>query len=375
MEDLNPAKRVTPRPGDRFVIETEHHLPSSAPAAIARYVAKSLGVSPDDVLVLDGGMALSVVSPCDPRREADLLDANNRMHERNVRLSSAIMAAVIQFRFYEAQHRAKGTPEADAKAEVNRQLAEQLDCVALGQGTTVGAPWRQFALAHQLAANLHGMLEAHVENTGEALEADDAALVAEWVRQLDDVGQIALDKSVVGELTISLKADATAYKGLTRALDFMAWVAKSPVLGSEDEELDAAALSQHAQLELESIMRSLGEEAPPQDAAYKPTAMTEAGSIAAGGSALVRAFIENVGFAYKAQDNEALLRDFSAFAVDQLKARTMGADFQITPPPKPSDASAVVTVDFGKGGGMQGFRRTETMPDGTVVDLTTVGDQ
>lgn len=374
MNDIDLISRVTVNPGDRFVVRVPNRVPDVVMTRIGEYVASRLGVPVDHVLVLDDAMTLAAVSTLDQRREADLLDANNRAHERNVRLSSAIMAAVIQFRFYEAQHRAKGTPEADAKAEVNRQLAEQLDCVALGQGTTVGAPWRQFALAHQLAANLHGMLEAHVENTGEALEADDAALVAEWVRQLDDVGQIALDKSVVGELTISLKADATAYKGLTRALDFMAWVAKSPVLGSEDEELDAAALSQHAQLELESIMRSLGEEAPPQDAAYKPTAMTEAGSIAAGGSALVRAFIENVGFAYKAQDNEALLRDFAAFAVDQLKARTLGADFQITPPPQPSDTSVVTTVDFGKGGAMQGFRRTERLPDGTVVDLTTMGD-
>ena len=300
MEDLNPAKRVNPRPGDRFVIETEHHLPSNAAASIARYVAKSLGVSPDDVLVLDGGMVLSVVSPCDPRREADLLDANNRMHDRNVRLSSAIMAAVIQFRFYEAQHRAKGTPEADAKAEVNRQLAEQLDCVALGQGTTVGAPWRQFALAHQLAANLHGMLEAHVQNTGEALEADDAALVAEWVRQLDDVGQIALDTAEVGELALTLRRDPD----------------------------DA----QH-----------------PQDGTVDT--MTPMGAIAVGGSALVRAFLH----ARPAQDhmtNEDLLRAFSAYAVAQLKGRAQAvAQGVITP-----EQARVVQVDFGKAGGVEGIK-------------------
>ena len=376
MNDIDLISRVTVNPGDRFVVRVPNRVPDVVMTRIGEYVASRLGVPVDHVVVLDDAMTLAAVSTVDQRREGDLLDANNRMHERNVRLSSAIMAAVIQFRFYEAQHRAKGTPEADAKAEVNRQLAEQLDCVALGQGTTVGAPWRQFALAHQLAANLHGMLEAHVENTGEALEADDAALVAEWVRQLDDVGQIALDKSAVGELTISLKADATAYKALTRALDFMAWVAKSPVLGSEDEELDAAALSQHAQLELESIMRSLGEEAPAQDAAYKPTALTEAGSIAAGGSALVGAFMHANGLGADDDrvDVKGMLHQFAAFAVDQLKARTLGADFQITPPPKPSDTSVVTTVDFGKGGAMQGFRRTERLPDGTVVDLTTMDD-
>ncbi len=36
-----------------------------------------------------------------------------------------------QFRFYEKQHRAKGTPDADAKAEVNRELAEEIEkCLA-----------------------------------------------------------------------------------------------------------------------------------------------------------------------------------------------------------------------------------------------------
>jgi len=35
--------------------------------------------------------------------------------------------SAAQFRFYEQQHRAKGTPEADAKAEVNRELAERIE--------------------------------------------------------------------------------------------------------------------------------------------------------------------------------------------------------------------------------------------------------
>lgn len=305
MHDIDLISRVTVNPGDRFVVRVPNRVPDVVMTRIGEYVASRLGVPVDHVAVLDDAMTLAAVSTVDQRRVPDLLDANNRMHERNVRLSSAIMAAVIQFRFYEAQHRAKGTPEADAKAEVNRQLAEQLDCVALGQGATVGAPWRQFALAHQLAANLHGMLEAHVENTGEALEADDAALVAEWVRQLDDVGQIALNTAEVGELAISLRADP------------------------ED--------AQH-----------------PQDGTVDT--MTPMGAIAVGGSALVRAFLH----ARPAQDhmtNEDLLRAFSAYAVDQLKAK----------------ASVVTTVDFGKGA-MQGFRRTEQLPDGTVVDLTTMDD-
>jgi len=301
---MDSIKRLDVDPSDTLVVFYQGRLSDVARDRIAadiRETAQHKG----PVIVLEEGMKLEAMSHALVNREADLLDANNRAHERNVRLSSAIMAAVIQFRFYEAQHRAKGTPEADAKAEVNRQLAEQLDCVALGQGTTVGAPWRQFALAHQLAANLHGMLEAHVENTGEALEADDAALVAEWVRQLDDVGQIALATSEVGELAISLRRDP------------------------ED--------AQH-----------------PQDGTVDT--MTSMGAIAVGGSALVRAFLHG----RPAQDhmtNEDLLRAFSAYAVDQLKAK----------------ASVVTHVDFGKGG-MQGFRRTEQLPDGTVVDLTTMGD-
>jgi hypothetical protein len=34
-----------------------------------------------------------------------------------------------QFRFYEQQHRAKGTPDADAKAEVNREMAERIEAL------------------------------------------------------------------------------------------------------------------------------------------------------------------------------------------------------------------------------------------------------
>ena len=328
MEDLNPAKRVNPRPGDRFVIETEHHLPSSAPAAIARHVAKSLGVSPDDVLVLDGGLALSVVSPFDPRREADLLDANNRAHERNVALSARLWAMQSAL-----AHSAEGWRNAVELGLLPPQhvgsatiLADQ--CTdALGndpQAMTAVRLWRRLAMLHQIAANFSGMLEAVLAESGHQTSEANKDLRAAWIGQLDAIGQNALEEAPEGALAITLAPDP--------------------------------------------------EEAPAQDAAYKPTAMTEAGAIAAGGSALVRAFIENVGFAYKAQDNEALLRDFSAFAVAQLKARTMGADFQITPPPKPSDASAVTTVDFGKGGAMQGFRRTEQLPDGTVVDLTTMGD-
>jgi hypothetical protein len=32
-----------------------------------------------------------------------------------------------QFRYYEVSHRAKGTPDGDAKAETNKQLAEEAE--------------------------------------------------------------------------------------------------------------------------------------------------------------------------------------------------------------------------------------------------------
>lgn len=46
-------------------------------------------------------------------------------------LLAAVEEAAAQFRFYEEQHRAKGTPEADKKAEVNNELATRLEALAL----------------------------------------------------------------------------------------------------------------------------------------------------------------------------------------------------------------------------------------------------
>ena len=293
MEKLPPIKTVTPAPGDRFVVQTKDYLPTSAHSQIQQAVAQTLGVPQAQVLVLDGGLSLTALRLMDQRREADLIEANNRAHNRNAELSFALGRAVQTFGLYAELHLAKGTQEGVDKAAANRRMAQALE---------------------------------------EALKVNSTG------------------SKTVGSLTIKLAADATTHKALTRALDFMAWVAQSPVLGSEDEELDAAGLSDHARLELESIMASLGEEAPAQDAAYKPTAMTEAGSIAAGGSALVKAFLHSGRGDVSPAEVDAL-HQFAAFAVDQLKARTVGADFQITPPPKPSDASAVVTVDFGKGRG------------------------
>lgn len=43
----------------------------------------------------------------------------------------AVTEAANQFRFYERQHRAKKTPEAEAKAEVNRELAERFEALVV----------------------------------------------------------------------------------------------------------------------------------------------------------------------------------------------------------------------------------------------------
>lgn len=41
-----------------------------------------------------------------------------------------LQAAAVQFRYYEAQHRAKGTAEGEAKAEVNAKFAQLCDDAA-----------------------------------------------------------------------------------------------------------------------------------------------------------------------------------------------------------------------------------------------------
>lgn len=48
---------------------------------------------------------------------------------------NALAEAAEQFRFYQAQHEAKGTPEADAKAEVNRSMAERYEALVVAART------------------------------------------------------------------------------------------------------------------------------------------------------------------------------------------------------------------------------------------------
>lgn len=328
MNDIDLISRVTVNPGDRFVVRVPNRVPDVVMTRIGEYVASRLGVPVDHVLVLDDAMTLGAVSTLDQRREADLLDANNRAHERNVALSARLWAMQSAL-----AHSAEGWRNAVELGLLPPQhvgsatiLADQ--CTdALGndpQAMTAVRLWRRLAMLHQIAANFSGMLEAVLAESGHQTSEANKDLRAAWIGQLDAIGQNALEEAPEGALAITLAPDP------------------------EDAQ-------------------------QPQDAAYKPTAMTEAGSIAAGGSALVKAFLHSGRGDVSPAEVDAL-HQFAAFAVDQLKARTLGADFQIVPPPQPSDTSVVTTVDFGKGGGMQGFRRTEQQPDGTVVDLTTMDD-
>lgn len=49
------------------------------------------------------------------------------LQEDCIALRRLLVTAAKQFRFYEEQHRAKKTPDADAKAEVNRAMAQKLE--------------------------------------------------------------------------------------------------------------------------------------------------------------------------------------------------------------------------------------------------------
>ncbi len=55
--------------------------------------------------------------------------ANARLIAAAPDMAAELEAAAKQFRFYEQQHRAKGTADAAAKAEVNRTFAERIEAL------------------------------------------------------------------------------------------------------------------------------------------------------------------------------------------------------------------------------------------------------
>lgn len=128
MEDpMKNTRRVQRQPGDRYVVQTKEYLPAHIQARLREEVARQLGVNPTLVAILDGGLDLTVVGLEDQRRVPDLLEANNRLHNRNVNLSCAIIRAQGVFIEYAKLHEAKGTEDGAAKARANREHARYLD--------------------------------------------------------------------------------------------------------------------------------------------------------------------------------------------------------------------------------------------------------
>lgn len=66
------------------------------------------------------------------RRHEDVCQMMDRAIAAEARvgeLEGATKSAAAQFRFYELQHRAKGSPEADIKADANRDFAARLEAL------------------------------------------------------------------------------------------------------------------------------------------------------------------------------------------------------------------------------------------------------
>lgn len=186
MEDkLNDVARVQVRPGDRFVIRHPDRLSSEAQRFIRHSAAKALGVEPERVLLLDGGLDLAVVGAEDGRRVADLLEANTRSHNRIVALSAALAASAAQFRDYERLHRAKGTDEGDAKAIRNAVMAEKLEGVLADRDPPTGVNLKEAGPvaaggASRVGAFVHSHFDritTHLPNfDGPDLEENDKGL-------------------------------------------------------------------------------------------------------------------------------------------------------------------------------------------------------
>lgn len=62
-------------------------------------------------------------------RVTGLLQANNHMVELCRALKAQLRKNHATFKFYEQSHRAKKTPDADAKAEANLQHAQEIEAL------------------------------------------------------------------------------------------------------------------------------------------------------------------------------------------------------------------------------------------------------
>lgn len=73
-------------------------------------------------------------------RAPDLLAEVTRLRAVNAGLVEALKIAEAQFGFYGLSHRAKGTPDADAKAETNEKLVETMSAALRAAEETTNAP-------------------------------------------------------------------------------------------------------------------------------------------------------------------------------------------------------------------------------------------
>lgn len=155
---LRELSVVTVVPGQRLLLKVPETISRETAERLKAHVREWWGGDePPPVLVLDSRMDLLATSGHRPGRVDELLEANNRMHERVTamaneleaaraaqvnaetgkawamvsiaNMANAMVLARDQFAEYERLHRAKGTPDADRKADVNRDMAAALQAV------------------------------------------------------------------------------------------------------------------------------------------------------------------------------------------------------------------------------------------------------
>lgn len=156
---LRELSIITVVPGQRLVLKVPEHISTETRDRLSAHVGAWWGgdAPPPPILVLDGGMDLLATSGERPGRVDELLEANNRMHERVTVMANELEAARAaqvnaetgkawamlsisnmanglalardQFLQYEELHRAKGTEDADRKAKVNADFAQALQAV------------------------------------------------------------------------------------------------------------------------------------------------------------------------------------------------------------------------------------------------------
>jgi AcrR family transcriptional regulator len=95
-------------------------------AATIREIAKAAGMSTGAIFAnwTGKGPLWVEIMGCPP-------PADGALYRCADALATSLLEAAGQFRFYEAQHKAKGTVEADAKAVVNAELARRYEALVV----------------------------------------------------------------------------------------------------------------------------------------------------------------------------------------------------------------------------------------------------